>query len=253
MSDFKINNKVVQANELIQQANWNMNTLPLKIFKTVVSCIDTDHPKKEVCIAKKELAEFLGVGKNYVYLKNQMKTLQRQIVDIKKGDDVISVSVLPKVTWKANDDMIICHFDEDIMPYLVELKGMFLQYDVGSLIGFESKYGVILYEYLLSRERQENATKLTNTKHEYYITIADLRRLTGTTDKYPRMESFQRKVLVAAENDINNSNVEFLMRWETVKNGRKIDGIRFKIRKRTSFKEVTFDNVVHSERLFDKI
>lgn len=253
MSDFEITNKVVQANELIQQANWQMNTIPLKLFKTIISCIDTEHPKKEVCITKKELADFMNIGENYTYLRTQMKSLQRQIVDIRKGDDVISLSVLPKVVWKANVDEVICHFDADIMPYLVELKGMFLQYDVAALKDFDSKYGVILYEYLLSRERQENATKLMNTKHEYYITIDNLRRLTGTEDKYPRMESFQRKVLKEAEDDINHSNVEFLVRWETVKKGRKIDGVRFKIRRRTSFKETTFDNVAYSERLFDKI
>lgn len=253
MSDFEITNKVVQANELIQQANWQMNMMPLKLFKTIISCIDTENPKKEVCITKKELADFMAVGENYTYLRTQMKSLQRQIVDIKKGDDVISLSVLPKVVWKANSDDVICHFDTDIMPYLVELKGMFLQYDVAALKDFDSKYGVILYEYLLSRERQENATMLTNSKHEYYITIENLRRLTGTEDKYPRMENFQRKVLKAAESDINHSNVEFLVRWETVKKGRKIDGVRFKIRKRTSFKETTFDNVAFSERLFDKI
>ena len=74
MSDFDITNKVVQANELIQQANWRMNMMPLKLFKTIISCIDTENPKQEVCIAKKELADFMGVGENYTYLRTQMKS-----------------------------------------------------------------------------------------------------------------------------------------------------------------------------------
>lgn len=253
MSDFEITNKVVQANELIQQANWQMNTVPLKLFKTIISCIDTKKPNNYITITKKELADFMDTGENYTYLRTQIKSLQRQIVDIKKGDDVISLSILPKVVWRANNDEVICYFDKDIMPYLVELKGMFLQYDVAALKSFDSKYGVILYEYLLSRERQENASNVNNPKHEYYITIDNLRRLTGTENKYTRMEAFQRKVLTAAESDINNANVEFLMRWTTEKKGRKIDGVRFKIRKRTSFKETEFDHIAYPERYFDKI
>lgn len=253
MSDFNLNNKVVQANELIQQANWKMNTVPLKLFKTIISCIDTENPKEQVTITKKELANFMDAGENYTYLRTQIKSLQRQIVEIKKEDAIISLSILPKVIWNAKSEDIVCQFDKDIMPYLVELKGMFLQYDVGSLKNFDSKYGVILYEYLLSRERQENATIINNPKHEFYISIENLRRLTGTEDKYPRIEAFKRKVLSNAENDINNANVEFLMKWTAEKKGRKVSGVRFQIRKRTSYAEKEYCNIRYPERAFDKI
>ena len=54
MSDFDIKNKVVQANDLIQLSKWNLDAVPLKILKTLVSCIDTKNPPKDntVCISK---------------------------------------------------------------------------------------------------------------------------------------------------------------------------------------------------------
>ncbi len=54
MSDFDIKNKVVQANDLVQLSKWNLDAVPLKILKTLVSCIDTKNPPKDntVCISK---------------------------------------------------------------------------------------------------------------------------------------------------------------------------------------------------------
>lgn len=248
MSDFSINNKVVQANSLVQQANWQMNTMPLKIFKTLVSCIDVKNPKNEVAITKKELSNFLNTGENYTYLRQQVKSLQKQIVEIKKDDDLISLSVLPKVVWKAKDDTVICYFDNDIMPYLVELNTLFLQYDVASLKQISTKYGLILYEYLLSKERQ-----LRLKEHTYEVSVDDLRRLTGTCDKYKAFKDFEKKVLRVAEKDINNASVEFLVQYKKKKVGRAIESIAFKIRKRTSVTETEFNDVVHPEWIFQEI
>ena len=59
------------------------------------------------------------------------------------------------------------------------MKELFLQYEVAALKKFKSKYGLILYEYLLSRERQER-----QSEHKYSISVENLRRLTDTETKF---------------------------------------------------------------------
>ena len=55
MSDFDIKNKVVQANSLVQQTNWQVNAVPLRMFKALISCINTQDPPKDnmISITKK--------------------------------------------------------------------------------------------------------------------------------------------------------------------------------------------------------
>lgn len=48
MSDYDIKNKVVQANDLVQLSKWNLDVVPLKVFKTLVSCIDTKIPLRTI-------------------------------------------------------------------------------------------------------------------------------------------------------------------------------------------------------------
>lgn len=252
MSDFDTKNKVVQANELIQQTNWNLNQTTLKLFKAMVSCIDIKQPPKDntVTITKKELVDLLGTGNdgNYDYLKRSLKSLLRSPVALKNDTEEIYLNIVQKVVWKKNDDVVQCEFAKDIMPYLVELNTMFLQYEVVVLKQLNTKYGLIFYEYLMSKERQ-----LRLKDHTYEISVNDLRRLTGTCNKYKAFKDFEKKVLKVAEKDINNASVEFLVQYKKKKVGRSIESIAFQIRKRTSVTETEFNDVVHPEWIFQDI
>ena len=113
MSDYDIKNKVVQANDLVQLSKWNLDAVPLKILKTLVSCIDTKNPPKDntVYISKQELAQAVGTEKHesYDHLKKQTKSLQRQIIELKQQNGgILSLSVMPSVYWppKDSDELI---------------------------------------------------------------------------------------------------------------------------------------------------
>lgn len=250
MSDFDIRNKVVQSNDLIQLSKWNLDAVPLKIFKTLVSCIDTKQPPKNntVFISKQELAAVVGSDKNesYSYLKKQAKSLQSTIVPIPTPDGrENTISLVPSIKWpKEKDDRPIeCMFNPDVMPYITDLKACFLQYDVASLKQFNSKYGVIIYEYLLSRERQER-----QSEHKYSISVEHLRMLTNTEKKFKVTKDLKKKVIEKAVEDINSSGVEFLVKAsDNGSRGIKTTHIEFELRKRTSYKETEFEIVEHPE------
>lgn len=250
MSNFDIKNKVVQSNDLIQLSKWNLNAVPLKIFKTLISCIDVKHPPKNnaVCISKSELYNVVGSDSDggYDYLKKQIKSLQRQIIELKMTDGAImSLSIVPKVIYppKDSDEDIQCVFAEELMPFLIDLKERFLQYDMVALKNFDSKYGLILYEYLLSRERQER-----QSEHKYSISVENLRRLTDTETKFKNFKDLKKRVIEAGINDINNAQVEFLVQaTNNGKRGVKATHVEFELRKRTSITETEFEVVAHPE------
>lgn len=251
MSDFKLTNKVVQDNKLVQQTNWTLNEIPLKIFKVLVSCINTSNQNEHdiITITKKELMSIVGTGKNYSFLETQLKSLLDEKLVVGTEESRIYLSIIDSVEWFIHQDIVKVRFSPTIMPFLVELKNNFLQYDVTVVKELNSKYSLIIYEYLLSRERHER-----NKHRTYRIDIKELRRLTDTIDKYSRILDFEKRVLIAAKEEINNTRgLEFLMDYSKVKVGRRITAIDFRIRKRTSYKETEFDDVAKPEWLTREI
>lgn len=254
MSDFNEKNKVVQANDLIQLSQWKLNAVPLKVFKALVSCIDTKNPPKDntVTITKQELFRCVGSSKNesYDYLKKQVKSLQSTIVSIPSKDGGIStISLVPTVEWprEDSDKPIECIFNSKVMPYLVDMHELFLQYDVAALKNFKSKYGLILYEYLLAEARKEQS-KYDDPKYIYSISIDNLRKLTDTEKKFKVFKDLKRNVIDKAIDDINGAGVEFFVKaTNNGKRGMKATHVEFELRKRTSITETEFEVVAHPE------
>jgi plasmid replication initiation protein len=251
MSDFNVKNKVVQSNDFIQLSKWNLNAVPLKIFKTLISCIDTLHPPKDnmISISKGELFNMIGSESDggYDYLKRKIKELQKTSITISEPNREIFVPLVNKIIWNKDDDNITCRFDEYLMPYLIDLQERFLQYDVASLKNFKSKYGVILYEYLLSMARQEQS-QTEHPRYTYTIPMAEFRRLTDTENKLKDMKNFKRRVVEASVNDINQSCVEFLVKATSDgSRGKETTKWTFYLRKRTSVTETNYDIVARPE------
>lgn len=249
MSDFNLENKVVQSNDLVQLSKWDLEVIPMKIFKTLVSCIDTNHPKNSVSISRQELSQIVN-SEDMRYIKRSLKSLQKHIIELKRADGgTTSLTMCPKIEYppQYSDKNIEVIFAPELMPFLVNLKERFLQYDVANLKKFNSKYGLIIYEYLLSRERQER-----QSDHKYSINLNELRRLTDTQKNYKAQKDFKKRVIQTSVDDINHAGVEFLVR-ATDNGGRgrggKATHVEFELRKRTSFKETVFDVVEHPEWL----
>ena len=231
---------VVQANDFIQQTNWAMDKVPLKLFKALIAAIDIKNPPKDntVIVSKAELIKLLDTsGHNYVYLKRRMRQLITAVKVDGADDEEHYVALVQDIYWKIDSDEVKVKFHEAVMPYLIGLKSRFLQYPAANINQFKSKYGLILYEYLLSKERQYQFGS-------YGMSIDEIRRITGTEKLYSKWVNFEFKVLKSAEEDINQAGVEILVKYEKVKRGRKITHINFFVRARNSYQDTEFD-VIH--------
>ena len=225
MSDFKENNMVVQANSLIQQTSWKLNETSLKLLKVAISCIDTSNPSNTVVLGKGDVVEFLNENKsNYVHLKREFDKLITGVKLIDDNETQLTVALVRQVLWEKNKGIIQITFDDLLMPFLVNLKENFLQYEVKNLKCFDSKYGLILYEYLLSKKRCNPNINL------FKLPIDNLRELTGTTKKYKRLIDFEDNVLKTALADINNNDLEITFTYEKIKIGRTIREIEFEVK-----------------------
>lgn len=240
MTGYLENKKVVQANSLVRQTNWKLNKTPLKLFKACISAIDTSNPPKDntVVVYKSDLIQLLELDKkqNYVYLKEQLRSLITSVKIEEDEKQEIFVALVNKIEWKKDSDIVKVRFDEAVMPYLIDLHERFLEYPADVIPQFDSKYGLIIYESLLSNWKQYADS------NEFTYDIDTIRYITGTEKKHKKWVHFEECVLKAAVEDINHMQGEFLVKYEKIRHGRSIEKVKFILVKRTSWKQTDYDS-----------
>lgn len=239
--------KVVEHNSLITSIA-KMDKTPLKMFELAVSCIDTEEPPKDnaVYLSKEELFSFFKVSDNdkHSRFKQAIAKMQEQaFFEIKeeknKGFKFRRILPIPTVEWTDYDDKVMIRFNQDIMPYLIELKQNFTKYALSEIMELNSKYSIILYKWLSMNynqyEHYSNKGGRRAEQVEAYrnpsISVKELRIMTDTINEYKDMNNFTKKVLNKPLEEIN-AHTSFNVTYEKVKKGRSIDSIVFHIEKK---------------------
>lgn len=257
MSDFSNGNKVVQSNKLIV-GRWGLSATQLKLFEMAVSCIDTSVPKpsREITMNKQDIFNLFEYSNNdrYVVFQRHIKELQKQSVTIDGANGKKrSLVLVPTVEWSTDNDdsKVVFKFNEDIMPYLIELQDHFTQYEILELQGMSSQYSIILFKYLV----MEHNKRIGKDPHKesgyvrFVMSVDELRNVTATEKKYSVWKDLRVRVIEPAMNEINavrendTGKTNFLAKYE-LKKGRynRVTDVVFYVRKRLSVTDNDFDN-----------
>ena len=239
--------KVVEHNSLITSIA-KMDKTPLKMFELAVSCIDTEEPPKDnaVYLSKEELFSFFKVSDNdkHSRFKQAIAKMQEQaFFEIKeeknKGFKFRRILPIPTVEWTDYDDKVMIRFNQDIMPYLIELKQNFTKYALSEIMELNSKYSIILYKWLSMNYNQyehysnkggRRAEQVENYRNPS-ISVKELRTITDTVNEYKEFWNFENRVLKKGIEEIN-AHTSFNVSYEKIKKGRSIDSIVFHIEKK---------------------
>ncbi|MCT1228119.1 RepB family plasmid replication initiator protein, partial [Lactococcus lactis] len=239
--------KIVEHNDLITSVA-KMDKTPLKIFELAVSCIDTENLPKDntIYLSKAELFTFFKVddSNKHSRFKQAVENMQKQayfeIKEVKgKGYKMTSIVPIPTVSWTDYDDKVMIRFNQDIMPYLIELKEKFTQYALSDIMELNSKYSIILYKWLsMNYNQYEHYSAKGGRREEQVeayrnpsISIQELRTMTDTIKTYKKFSMFEIRVLKESLAEIN-AHTHFKVSYEKVKKGRSIDSIVFHITKK---------------------
>lgn len=253
MHDFHLDNMVVYSNVLIKSM-WKMNASTIKLFAMAVSCIDTMDPPKDltVRISKKDIWDMYGLtgSARNIQFQTHVTDLQSQKVIIpldQAGKRVAQVVPVPYVEFgtKDDDNLVLIRFDQAIMPYLIDLKGHFTQFQINQLKGIRGKYSMILFQYLSMNHNmiKKQLKKGYNPEKGIHWTleIENLRKLTDTITDYPQFERFEFWVLKESLKEINGVYMPLVWKYEKIKKGRRVAEIKFFVRDRLSFGDNEFD------------
>lgn len=235
---------VAEANALIQAAA-RMDTAPLKLFEIAVSGLDSksEDPATIVKIKKQALFEALNVnGKNR---NGQLTTVLEKLrhdadfcftVTDETGTRDIGISPVGYTENPHASDYIIIGFTPQIMPYVSALRRCFTQYQLADVLKLKSRYAIALYRWLMMSWRQyefyfgtkERTPEQLVSYRNPRISLAELRQIMGTGDKYADFRNLRKWVLDTAVDEIN-AKTGYAIAYEKISSGRRVTGIVFHI------------------------
>ena len=224
-------NVVVKANSLIQESRFSLSAQQQKIVLYIISQIEKqDEELKLYSFDIKDFCNVCGIepkGDIYALLKRQIKDISDKSVWIKteSGIDTL-VRWIEKPYIDKRSGTIQIKLDDDMKPYLLQLKERYTAYELIYTLNFKSKYSIRLYEFLKSIHYKKLAP------YSYEISIDRFQALLDS--KYKDFKDFHTRVLKIAQKEINTYS-DINLSYEIIKKGRKATDIKLFICSKNSF------------------
>lgn len=197
-----------------------------------------------------EINHIANIGvKDYKMIEKSINALM-QPVTIRPEDDPKSYIKLVPIYMVALDNKKGV-YKFSLVPEVIDIlknSDYFTKLNLAEFNDLESKYSIILYEYL---KRYEHARKIP------LMTIEEFRTITHTQDKktYDNFAQLKRTVLDVAVNDINNKT-QYLVSYETftthTRRRPKVNEIQFYFSKKSKLEnEQAIENEFCDELFLD--
>lgn len=224
-------NYVVQANTLIggRQA-LKLNSAKL-IRAAIMQVVREDEELKPYVITIKEFAELLQVdGSNlYKFADEITDDIIKNPVYIREEGAGTSVKWI-KIPWVSrceyNSDMgIALKLNEELKPFLINLKEHYTQYTLQEVLAMKSVYAIRVFEMLQSKIMSR---VLPKEGVSVRISVQEIRECCGCEDKYAEFKNLRAKVLDKAKEEINRVTV-FRVSYSYIKQKRSVIAIEFHV------------------------
>lgn len=218
---------VVQANHIIE-ARYKLSLEEQRLIKILISMIDEgDKDTKTYLIKASDVAEMLGITDDHIYytIKQVTAKLLKQVLFIKKDGGELQVSWLSSVEY-LKGGMIELEISQKLRPYLLQLKEHFTQYQIRQIARLKSGFSIRIYELC----------KCNEFKGGFNIKLDDLKKMFMLETKYKLYGDFKRYVLITARDEINETT-DIEIEFQEVKEGKKVDSIKFHIKNKAKISE----------------
>lgn len=219
---------VVKSNELIQKSRFSLTLQQQRVILYLISKIkydDGDFSEYEFDI--KDFCRVCGVydesGKHYAELKRQVKAIRDKSIwmEIAEGEEVL-LSWIEGARISRNSGKIRVRFNEDMKPYLLQLRDNFTKYEIANVLCMKSKYSIRFYELVKSIHFHEGA------EYTRVFSVDELRkRLDAET--YPQFCNFNQRVLKPAVAEIN-TYTDKEVAYSLIKTGKKVEAVELTVK-----------------------
>jgi len=236
------NDLIVKDNRLIQ-AKYNLTKTQIKFIAFMASSIKKDDIVFfTYSIKLNEILEKLDIDRtNWKQLGRTLQDLITKVILIQNGDDVMeAISFLSYFKITVKDDLIEYRFDKAMKPFLLQLKSNFTKLSLEKIMNFNSQYSIRMYEII---EQKANISNRYKNKYlmSFEVDLQEIKEiLTGEYNiklgkviikkSYHSYGNFKKRVLDPAHKELKEKG-EYFFEYDTLKVGKKVVSIKFKILK----------------------
>ena len=235
--------KVYKRNDMIQKARFSLSVQEQRAVLYAVSKITpTDTHLTEFVFDIKDFYRMIGWEKqSYTEFKQLLIGLKSKCwwMLMPDGETESAVSWFSKVRTNQKSGKVTVRFDEDMMPYLIQLAAQgeyFTNYQLKYVLPMSSQYSPRLYELLKSYQ-------INNAR--WFFDIDELKRLLDC-QKYVDFHDFKRRVLEPAVEEINKYT-DLKIVYKTEKEGVKVTKVWFAMMGKTQTELLNTDKVINEE------
>lgn len=245
------NGVVSTSNRLLRPIELSSNQYKALLYAMAVANYgEKNHQDREITeqtyiyLHKQDLGELLGLEKKnsinvaidrlYKELSSRVAhfVIEEPIEDNKKKVKKVHsvVPIIRELRWEDDSkNALQIRFTSEVLPYFTQLtSGNFTTYQLKDLFALDSIASMSLYSYFI-----KNEYKFTHQKtYEVDLSLENIKALIDIAEKkYDRWVDFRRYILDKIVDEINE-RTNLQLEYETLKKGRPVVGIRFKVMSR---------------------
>ncbi len=244
------NKTVTKANELIQKSRFSLSLQQQKIVLYLISQIspyDEDFKLYEFSI--QEFCKVCGInqssGGNYQDLKGAIKEIADKSIWVTIEDEETLFRWIEKPSINKKNGVIKIRLDNDMKPFLLQLKRNFTSYELLWTLHFKSKYTIRLYELVKSIHFHDLHP------YERIYMLDELKKMLGA-ETYKTYQAFKERVLNRAVEEINKYSDQNLS-YKAIKSGRSVSRIKFIVSAKDSLEAAKIRSDIEKEMGFDQL
>lgn len=235
---------VRKANQLIQKSRFSLSLQQQKILLYLISQISPqDEDFKLYHFSIPEFCRVCGLtdsGTNYSDLKAAVKDIADKSlwVRLPSGYDSL-LRWIEKARIDEKSGQIEVRLDNDMKPFLLQLRENYTQYEMIFTLHFKSKYTIRLYELIKSIHFHDEVA------YSRRFTVNELQTLLDA-ESYKQYRDFKRRVLIPSVAEINEYSDKSLT-FEEVRQGRKVLAIEFSISSKDTLEVLRIKSEIDKE------
>jgi plasmid replication initiation protein len=217
--------KVTKHNDLItSRINFTLNEYRIFLYGiSLMDPMDENFPLSyEIDISKFASMFNCNLGGLYTELKTEIiKRLHKRSMTVDKGNGwKRHFGLVHYVEYCDKQGIVKIIFDEELKPFVNQLKGHFTSYYIERIAYFKSTYSIRFYEFCVMRLKQ-NEGKPT----QFFLTIQELKERLEIEKKYKLYSDLKRRVILKSFEEINAFS-DLSARYEEIKKGRSVHQLK---------------------------
>lgn len=221
--------KVTKHNELIT-SRVNFTLMEYRIFLYGVSLIDTpnDAFPLRYAINVKSFAKMFNIDADRMYhvLKETLadRMFNRSMTVEKEGTKKRRYHLVRYIDYDDHNGTLEIQFDEEIKPFVHQLKSHFTSYYLEQVTHFKSTYSIRFYEWCTMWLKQNNGKPT-----QFFLQIQEIKERLEIENKYQRYNNLKARVIQNSFDEINAFS-DISVRYEEIKKGRSIYQLKITVK-----------------------